>query len=69
MLQYHDKTVASGALVHTTHYKEENTQTMFTFSRFLLYFTETARQGSFHKASEALRVSASSIDHQTLRVE
>ncbi|WP_429913526.1 hypothetical protein, partial [Klebsiella pneumoniae] len=26
---------------------------MFAFSRFLLYFTEVARQGSFRKASEA----------------
>ena len=42
---------------------------MFAFSRFLLYFTEVARQGSFRKASEALHVSASSIDRQILRVE
>lgn len=42
---------------------------MFAFSRFLLYFTEVARRGSFRKASEALHVSASSIDRQILRVE
>ncbi len=42
---------------------------MFAFSRFLLYFTEVARQGLFRKASEALHVSASSIDRQILRVE
>ncbi len=42
---------------------------MFAFSRFLLYFTEVARQGSLRKASEVLHVSASSIDRQILRVE
>lgn len=42
---------------------------MFAFSRFLLYFTEVARQGSFRKASEVLHVAASSIDRQILRVE
>lgn len=42
---------------------------MFAFSRFLLYFTEVARQGSFRKASETLHVAASSIDRQILRVE
>lgn len=42
---------------------------MFAFSRFLLYFTEVARQGSFRKASEILHVAASSIDRQILRVE
>ncbi|ERK15154.1 MAG: LysR family transcriptional regulator [Pantoea sp.] len=42
---------------------------MFAFSRFLIYFTEVARQGSLRKASETLHVSASSIDRQILRVE
>ncbi|MDF7649542.1 LysR family transcriptional regulator [Pantoea sp. Acro-805] len=42
---------------------------MFAFSRFLIYFTEVARQGSLRKASEVLHVSASSIDRQILRVE
>lgn len=42
---------------------------MFAFSKFLLYFTEVARQGSFRKASETLHVAASSIDRQILRVE
>ena len=42
---------------------------MFVFSRFLLYFTEVARQGSFRKASETLHVAASSIDRQILKVE
>ena len=42
---------------------------MFAFSRFLLYFTEVARQGSFRKASETLHVAASTIDRQILRVE
>ncbi|MEA9391574.1 LysR family transcriptional regulator [Acerihabitans sp. TG2] len=42
---------------------------MFAFSRFLLYFTEVSRQGSFRKASETLHVAASSIDRQILRVE
>ncbi|WLS77440.1 LysR family transcriptional regulator [Erwinia pyri] len=42
---------------------------MFAFSKFLLYFTEVARQGSFRKASDTLHVAASSIDRQILRVE
>ena len=42
---------------------------MFAFSRFLHYFTEVARQGSFRRASEVLHVAASSIDRQILRVE
>ncbi|AVR04517.1 LysR family transcriptional regulator [Pluralibacter gergoviae] len=42
---------------------------MFAFSRFLLYYTEVARQGSFRKASDVLHVAASSIDRQILRVE
>lgn len=42
---------------------------MFAFSKFLLYFTEVARQGSFRKASDILHVAASSIDRQILRVE
>jgi DNA-binding transcriptional LysR family regulator len=42
---------------------------MFAFSKFLLYFTEVARLGSFRKASETLHVAASSIDRQILRVE
>ncbi|PLR33298.1 LysR family transcriptional regulator [Chimaeribacter californicus] len=42
---------------------------MFAFSRFLIYFTEVARQGSLRKASEVLHVSASSINRQILHVE
>ncbi|BAN98582.1 lysR family transcriptional regulator [Plautia stali symbiont] len=42
---------------------------MFAFSRFLIYFTEVARQGSLRKASGVLHVLASSIDRQILRVE
>lgn len=42
---------------------------MFAFSRFLVYFTEVARQGSLRKASESLHVAASSIDRHILRVE
>ncbi|KAB8312394.1 LysR family transcriptional regulator [Erwinia endophytica] len=42
---------------------------MFAFSRFLIYFTVVAQQGSLRKASEVLHVSASSVDRQILRVE
>jgi DNA-binding transcriptional LysR family regulator len=48
--------------------QKESTQTMFAFSRFLLYFTEVARQDRFVKRQRRC-MSASSIDRQILRVE